>query len=198
MSNRRRLSEGSAAACLAVGLAAVSMSRAEAANVVVSPAADFSAAPYTIEFGSGMDAATFTLSVIPNNDGITVDQVSTGGNGMVDSFLSQPAPLPFQLGILIGAGDTFAAFPSPAPILFSAAEDNIGIEFQLSDGAHFGYVTTVGPEVLQYGFNDSPGGSIATGASVPEPSTWAMMLLGFVGLGFAGYRASRKSVALAA
>jgi PEP-CTERM motif len=28
---------------------------------------------------------------------------------------------------------------------------------------------------------------------VPEPSTWAMMLIGFAGLGFAGYRASRKS-----
>jgi hypothetical protein len=27
--------------------------------------------------------------------------------------------------------------------------------------------------------------------SVPEPSTWAMMLLGFGGLGFAGCRASR-------
>jgi hypothetical protein len=28
----------------------------------------------------------------------------------------------------------------------------------------------------------------ATVGSVPEPSTWAMMLLGFAGLGFAGYR----------
>ena len=27
-------------------------------------------------------------------------------------------------------------------------------------------------------------------AAVPEPSTWAMMAIGFVGLGFAGYRAS--------
>jgi hypothetical protein len=35
-------------------------------------------------------------------------------------------------------------------------------------------------------------------ASVPEPSTWAMMLLGFAGLGYAGYRASRKGAALAA
>jgi len=33
--------------------------------------------------------------------------------------------------------------------------------------------------------------------TIPEPSTWMMMLLGFVGLGFFGYRASRKSVAVA-
>jgi PEP-CTERM motif len=33
----------------------------------------------------------------------------------------------------------------------------------------------------------SPGGG-----AVPEPSTWAMMLLGFASLGFAGYRAKRK------
>jgi len=33
---------------------------------------------------------------------------------------------------------------------------------------------------------------------VPEPSTWAMMLIGFAGLGYAGYRASRRSVALGA
>jgi PEP-CTERM motif len=29
-------------------------------------------------------------------------------------------------------------------------------------------------------------------AGVPEPSTWAMMLLGFAGLGFAGYRRARE------
>jgi len=34
--------------------------------------------------------------------------------------------------------------------------------------------------------------------AVPEPSTWAMMVLGFGGLGFAGYRASRKAAAIAA
>ena len=35
-------------------------------------------------------------------------------------------------------------------------------------------------------------------ANVPKSSTWAMMLLGFAGLGFAGYRAARKGVSLAA
>jgi hypothetical protein len=33
---------------------------------------------------------------------------------------------------------------------------------------------------------------------IPEPSTWAMMLLGFAGLGFVGYRAARKGSAVAA
>jgi hypothetical protein len=32
----------------------------------------------------------------------------------------------------------------------------------------------------------------AVGATVPESSTWVMMLLGFAGLGFAGYRQARK------
>jgi PEP-CTERM motif len=33
--------------------------------------------------------------------------------------------------------------------------------------------------------------------SIPEPSTWAMMAVGFAGLGFAGYRARKPSAALA-
>jgi hypothetical protein len=32
---------------------------------------------------------------------------------------------------------------------------------------------------------------------IPEPSTWAMMLLGFAGLGFAGFRNAKAKVALA-
>jgi hypothetical protein len=38
----------------------------------------------------------------------------------------------------------------------------------------------------------------ATEGAVPEPATWAMMLLGFAGLGFVGYRTSRKAVSVAA
>jgi len=35
------------------------------------------------------------------------------------------------------------------------------------------------------------------GTPVPEPSTWAMMLLGFAGFGFIGYRRARKGTAAA-
>jgi len=34
--------------------------------------------------------------------------------------------------------------------------------------------------------------SVSLNTGVPEPSTWAMMLLGFTGLGFAGYRRARR------
>ena len=37
------------------------------------------------------------------------------------------------------------------------------------------------------------GGMTGTLSAVPEPSTWAMMLLGFAGLGFAGYRKARSA-----
>jgi hypothetical protein len=41
-------------------------------------------------------------------------------------------------------------------------------------------------------------GNSISGSTVPEPSTWAMMLVGFAGLAYAGYRASRKSASAAA
>jgi hypothetical protein len=73
----------------------------------------------------------------------------------------------------------------------------------------FSFTTTGG----QLAFSDLPGGNqnignildnvtlstnIVTGPGVPEASTWAMTLVGFAGLGFAGYRASRKGAAFAA
>ncbi len=33
--------------------------------------------------------------------------------------------------------------------------------------------------------------------AIPEPATWAMLMLGFASLGFAGYRASRNSAVAA-
>jgi PEP-CTERM motif len=32
-----------------------------------------------------------------------------------------------------------------------------------------------------------------SGSTVPEPSTWGMMLLGFAGLGYAGWRRTRQA-----
>ena len=40
-----------------------------------------------------------------------------------------------------------------------------------------------------------PGVTVLTGT--PEPSTWAMMVIGFAGLGFAGYRRAKAKAAFA-
>ena len=58
----------------------------------------------------------------------------------------------------------------------------------------------LGPNIdLTFGYTltaDGPGGfgfDLAIGGAVPEPSTWAMMLVGFAGLGFAGHRSARQA-----
>jgi PEP-CTERM motif len=48
---------------------------------------------------------------------------------------------------------------------------------------------------LSYAFTamgDAPGYVVTSSAPVPEPSTWTMLLLGYAGLGYAGWRRTRK------
>ena len=59
----------------------------------------------------------------------------------------------------------------------------------LAEWPCFGVVVATAADPLDY----RVAGGVA--ASTPEPSTWAMMILGFAGLGFAGYRKSRKAAA---
>jgi hypothetical protein len=62
------------------------------------------------------------------------------------------------------------SFPVPPPL---NQPFSLTIQTSLTDGEFLDLQTKIGPPI-------------------PEPSTWAMMLIGFVGLGFVGWRASRK------
>ena len=53
----------------------------------------------------------------------------------------------------------------------------------IDPGSSFEAVGTVGPPLGQ-----TITGTLTISAAVPELSTWAMMLLGFFGLGFMAYR----------
>lgn len=69
-------------------------------------------------------------------------------------------------------------------------------------------LTGTGSDTLEFkavGTSDSLGGSLdaitidaMTIAAVPEPSTWAMMILGFAGVGFIAYRRRKQSPAFTA
>jgi hypothetical protein len=50
--------------------------------------------------------------------------------------------------------------------------------------------TTGNTGVVDFSLSGGPRGG---GGAAPEPSTWAMMLIGFAGLGFAGYRKARSA-----
>jgi PEP-CTERM motif len=75
----------------------------------------------------------------------------------------------------------------PTPVIDSVVEasspvDRIGLPGGFADSAPTAPVGPIG----------TPGGDVPAGATaVPEPSTWAMLLLGFVGLGYAGLRRSK-------
>jgi hypothetical protein len=53
-----------------------------------------------------------------------------------------------------------------------------------------------GTLLLEAGATVSGGQSTTVSAAVPEPSTWAMMAIGFAGIGFAGYKRARRRPAL--
>ena len=69
------------------------------------------------------------------------------------------------------------------------------VYWDVNDGVSTAYENTIGNVngVLGPGSNSDPFQVIGTAA--PEPSTWAMLLLGFAGLGFAGYRRTTKQPA---
>jgi PEP-CTERM motif len=187
MNIRKSVLIASVESCLTLGMWTVAPVSAEAGIVLTSPNADFSVAPYTIDFGGGAATYTFTDIYDPSTDPLTVAAVSTGGSATLNSFFGQPIAL--QLGTVVGAiGYNFKPIPTPTGIPYSIAEDSIGLEFSLPDGIHYGFVTTLGPEVILYGYNTTPGGFITV--AVPEPATSVMLLVGFGVLGgAAGARA---------
>jgi hypothetical protein len=85
----------------------------------------------------------------------------------------------------LGINGTYATGISDASVI---------VGYYLSNGFNSdgGFLASIG-----HGFLASEHGSLAS--TVPEPSTWAMMLIGFAGIGFVTYRRTKKNTtALAA
>jgi hypothetical protein len=109
----------------------------------------------------------------------------------------------------LGQGTTTQFDPSSA-LLGNATS---GSGYQNSENLQFGFLG--GPLGFQASANDTyqfdftlTGGSLAAplaveafveiGSGVPEPSTWAMLILGFAGIGFVAHRKKSKPALMAA
>jgi PEP-CTERM motif len=89
--------------------------------------------------------------------------------------------------------------PQPWSALNLAGGGSDVLPLSIPGGSDGGYGGGYAGDFVTAGGGDPGGVTVTLTANpVPEPSTWAMMLLGFVGLGFAGWRASRRSAAGAA
>jgi PEP-CTERM motif len=81
--------------------------------------------------------------------------------------------------------DTTFRSLSIAESFFKDSVIDLGSDFGSDIDLTFGY-TLIADGSGGFGFD------FAVGGAVPEPSTWAMMLIGLTGLGYAGYRRARE------
>jgi PEP-CTERM motif len=101
-------------------------------------------------------------------------------------------------GIILGAASATFDFSFKGDLLLGVITDGdfsiiaSGIDIPIEgfgDNRVINLGSTLGPNIDLTIEGD---GVFALGGAVPEPSTWALMLLGFVGLGFVGYRTKSR------
>jgi hypothetical protein len=128
--------------------------------------------------------------VINNATGtvVSADVTATGFSPGVGPFAA-PQALHTFMGLTDLEITTAPAFTSVAALIFSTPTEGSLMGYT---GGSLSTDTRVRSRTGVLGW-DLISGSLTeiAAAPVPEPSTWAMMLLGFAGLGFAGYQASR-------
>jgi len=124
-------------------------------------------------------------------------------NGTVQTFLGYPGisnqayhgatatnndPLWLDVANAHGASVGNIPFTIDVPLDFVFDSSDVGNGEALFHSGGLSTSLDLGPTELIYQYPPTDGG----GGAVPEPSTWALMLLGFVGLSAFGYRRTRS------
>ncbi len=121
----------------------------------------------------------------------TTNYGTFSGPSVIGSYVNAPSIAPSEFEVVLqNTASTYdlVLYLNTAAALFSVGAVTI-------DSANSAF--------YQIGSPNSPLGQPITGdltisAAVPEPSTWAMMILGFAGIGFMAYRRKSKPALMAA
>jgi hypothetical protein len=119
-------------------------------------------------------------------DGLVLNGVSFSGEASYSTTA--------QESVQLSRVSLLSRVPILRTVSFTVTDIGLGVSPAADDNPQsLGITATLTP----FGSVALNGNGIENVSAVPEPSTWAMMLLGFAGLGFAGYRASRKTAVTA-
>jgi PEP-CTERM motif len=191
---------GTAAATASPGLlSAFASSQAGSANVNASIDARATA---TFNdggiVGSTSGATPGTLVVIPFTYQLT--GLTSGGGGIgpdgsqlvVGNLLNTSTNGTYFLTLFVGETIDFLAN------LSVAADANAGTPVSVADFSHTLHIFIDVPDGFTFNTVSGHNYSSSNVGAVPEPSTWAMLLIGFAGIGFMAYRRKSKPALMAA
>jgi opacity protein-like surface antigen len=171
---------------------------AAVAAAVLAPAAA-NASVYKFTFESFDSELTAGGQITVNTDG-EVTGVSGVISGLAEQTISAVAPNPNFSGAAYSPDGSFiydnlyhaSGMPFDVDGLLFVTAQNPGGYWNLWGTSPGNY--SLWESVGSYNYPIEESGTLSV-AAVPELSTWAMMLAGFAGLGFASYRASRRTAA---
>jgi hypothetical protein len=154
-------------------------------------------------------STTYTISgplISPTTFTASLFSTTPWTSGQLDSYLHISASPANPIGAYLPSAQTF----QPSATGFFVYDVNIGtVTLPSNSGAANSDLLTLNKGLLQGSYvvafqgaagtrldaTANSGAIFETGhmSSTPEPSTWAMLLLGFAGLGFAGYRKAKTA-----
>ena len=179
------------AATALLGLAASPASAAIVGDLGINPTSSAGAfANQNLPTGAFSDQWTFQL--VGGEQFFTIGSATNTYSQLSDFIANFTGSVYEIVGIVGGGDDTLVLGPATAtPGNCGTACQFFGGSATLDAGNYYLDISGVAGSTAGYG------GNLSTSlvAPIPEPSTWAMMILGFAGVGFLAYRRRNQTAA---